>query len=113
MTHDRRQRQRKAKRIRGHDEKERYGPLEKDTSPQMRQDRRNPEHECGAKRNGAVCDAPRVNYRFRRIPVHRTPIRRTAKQANQQHNGAMKYQLTGVSIHSCFALALQNNPPVL
>lgn len=113
MTHDRRQRQRNAKRIRGHDEKERYGPLGKDTSPQMRQDRRNSEHERGAKRNGAVCDAPRVNYVFRRIPVHRTPIRRTAKQANQQHNRAMKYELTGVSIHSCFALALQNNPPIL
>jgi hypothetical protein len=25
----------------------------------------------------------------------------------------MKYQLTGVGIHSCFALALQNNPPLL
>jgi hypothetical protein len=46
-----------------------------------------------------------VNYVFWRIPVQRTPIRRTAKQANQQHNGAMKYQLTGVSIHSSFALA--------
>jgi hypothetical protein len=54
-----------------------------------------------------------VNYVFRRIPVHCTPIRRTAKQANQQHNGSMKYQLTGVSIHSRFALALQNNPPIL
>jgi hypothetical protein len=52
---------------------------EKGTCPQMRQDRRNPEHECGAKRNGGVSDAPRVNYVFGRVPVHRTPIRRTTK----------------------------------
>jgi hypothetical protein len=62
---------------------------------------------------GRLSDAPRVNDVFRRIPVHGTPIRRTAKQANQQNNCAMKHQLTGVSIHSCLALALQDNPPVL
>jgi hypothetical protein len=74
-----------------------YDPFGRGTTLQMREDRRNPEHECGAKRNGGVSDSPRVNDVFWRLAVH-------TKRSESLKKNSMLCHLPRRSIQAVFLL---------